>query len=101
MQDFHIKHTSTTVINCDNKSALHIAANPIFHEWTNHTEIDYHVVRDKAQARIIHLLPIAPKDQVAYIITKSLHIGPFCNLQNKLGMIGIYSSLRRGVEHKG
>lgn len=52
-------------------------------------EIDCHVLRDKVQAGIIHLLRIASKDQVTNILTKSLQIGPFSNLQNKQGMINI------------
>ena len=66
----------------------------MFHERTKHIEMDFHVVRDKVQEGIIHLLPVSSKEQVANILTKPLHPGPFNNLQSKLGMIDIYSSLR-------
>lgn len=82
------------MIYYDNKSTLHISINHVLHERTKHVEIECHVVRDKVQAGTIHLLPVASKEQVAYMMTKPLHIEPFNNLQNKLGMIDIYSNFR-------
>jgi len=65
MKDLRIQCTKMPVIYCDNLSAIHIAANPVFHERTKHLEIDYHIVRENVQAGVLKLLPVSSKDQVA------------------------------------
>lgn len=74
LQDFHIEHPSPIVIYCDNKSTFHITTNHVFHERTKHIKIGCHVVKDKIQDEIIHLLLITSKEQVTNIMIKSLHI---------------------------
>lgn len=91
--DFLIEHPPL-IIYCDNKLVIRISANPVFHERTKHVEIDCHVVTDKLQAEIVLLLPFSSKEQVANMLTKPLHHGPFNLLQNKLGTINIYFSLK-------
>ncbi|GJY26379.1 ribonuclease H-like domain-containing protein [Tanacetum coccineum] len=46
---FNLKTKVTLPVNlfCDNKSALQLAANPIFHERSKHFEIDVHFIREK------------------------------------------------------
>jgi len=89
LQGFQISHSSPIIIYYDNKSAMHIAANLVFHERIKHVKIDCHVVRDKVQADILHLLLITTKVQVSDILTKPFHPGPFNTLQNKLGMLNL------------
>jgi len=74
---FGIVYTRPTFLFCDNRSTLHIAANPIFHERIKHIEIDCHIVREKLHLGFIKLLPIASTQQLTDIYTKVLPPGAF------------------------
>ena len=97
LNDFGLTSSSPAVIYCDNQSVLHIAANPIFHERTKHIEIDCHLVREKLQVGIIHLLPVSTSSQLADILTKPLAPSPFDLLKSKLGMINFHTPACGGV----
>jgi hypothetical protein len=61
LRDLHVTCHKPPVLFCDNQSALHIAANPVFHERSKHLDIDCHIVREKLQAGILKLLPVTLK----------------------------------------
>ena len=59
-------------LKVDNKSALALAKNPIFHERSKHIRIKYHFIRDCLEDGSIKASHIATTDQLADILTKSL-----------------------------
>ena len=65
LQDLKVPLSEPVLLYCDNPVALHISANPIFHEGTKHIEIDCHIVRKNVQTRIIKPYYVSTKIQLA------------------------------------
>jgi len=55
LSELGISQTHPVTLHCDNKSALQIAKNLVFHECTKHIDIDCHFTREKVLEGLLQL----------------------------------------------
>ncbi|XP_071727117.1 uncharacterized mitochondrial protein AtMg00810-like [Rutidosis leptorrhynchoides] len=89
-KDLNIKTKIPITVYCDNKSALQIAKNPIFHEKTKHFEVDLHFVREKISSGIIQTVQVSSEENTSDIFTKPLLRAQHDLLCNKLTLYDLF-----------
>jgi len=77
---------NTTVIHCDNSSAVKLAHNPINHSRTKHIDITHHFIREKIEQGVVELMLVPSKANVADILTKPLTREEHLRLCGLLGL---------------
>ncbi|CAM8963494.1 unnamed protein product [Rhodiola kirilowii] len=86
ISDMGVKVQAVIPLHCDNKAALHIAHNPVFHERTKHVELDCHLVRAHVLSKFVLPLHILSNEQPADMFTKPLQRDQLLYLCSKLGV---------------
>ncbi|GKC02548.1 RNA-directed DNA polymerase, eukaryota, reverse transcriptase zinc-binding domain protein, partial [Tanacetum coccineum] len=65
-------YATTTLVYCDNVSAVYLSSNPVQHQRMKHIEIDIHFVRDLVATGAIRVLHVPSRYEYADIFTKGL-----------------------------
>ena len=84
--------TGSVNLFCDSKSALDLAANPVYHARTKHIEIDCHFIREKIALGLVCVLPVSSKLNPADILTKGLGKVPHWTCCSKLRLTFLVTS---------
>jgi hypothetical protein len=79
----------TITLLIDNKSAIQLSKNPVFHDRSKHIDIKYHHIRECVQDGRINVDYVRTSEQLADILTKALPRPRFQELRKKLGIVEI------------
>jgi hypothetical protein len=86
LEDIGEKQEESLLLHCDNKSAIAMAKNPVFHSRTRHINIKHHFIRSVIEDGDVQLVFCSSQDQLADIFTKALPRGRFQQLREAMGV---------------
>lgn len=74
------------VIYIDNRSAIDLAKNPVFHGRSKHIDIQYNFIRECVECGEIEIKHVSSEMQKADVMTKALSAVRFEKMQELLGV---------------
>ncbi|KAL8095832.1 hypothetical protein AgCh_036989 [Apium graveolens] len=72
LADMQLQEDESTVLYCDNISAIALIKNPVFHSRTKHIEIRHHFIRELVEDGELKILHCQTGEQIADVFTKPL-----------------------------
>jgi hypothetical protein len=86
LTELHTPLHKTTLVYCDNVSAIYMSKNPVQHQRTKHVEIDLHFVRERVALGDVRVLHVPTTSQFADIFTKGLPTSVFSEFHSSLNV---------------
>ena len=84
--ELHAPPQRTSLVYCDNISAVYMSSNPIQHQRTKHIEIDLHFVRERVAVGDVRIMHVPTSSQYADIFTKGLPSSVFSEFRSSLNV---------------
>jgi hypothetical protein len=86
LAELHNPLAKSTLVYCDNVSAVYLSTNPVQHQRTKHVEIDLHFVRDRVAIGDVRVLHVPTTSQFADIFTKGLPSSTLSEFRSSLNV---------------
>ena len=86
LEDIGEKQGEATQLFCDNKSAIAMTKNPVYHSRTKHIALKHHFIREAVEDDEIVIKYCNTEDQVADILTKALPKDKFQYFRKMMGV---------------
>ena len=87
LKELNMSQVEPTEIRVDNKLAIALAKNPMYHDQRKHIDTRYHYIRECITKQDVKLEYVKSQDQIADIFSKPLKKEDFVRLRNTLGII--------------
>ena len=87
LHELHQHLTRSTLVYCDNVSAVYLSSNPVQHQRTKHVEIDLHFVRKRVCTGDVCVLHVPTTSQFTDVFTKGLPTSVFVEFQSSLNVV--------------
>jgi hypothetical protein len=100
LQELHHPPTRTTLVYCDNVSAVYLSFNPVQHH-NKHIEIDLHFVRERVAAGAVRVLHVPTSSQFADLFTKGLSSSVFMDFRSSMNVRSTGVPTAGGVKQTG
>jgi len=84
--ELHQPLRRSTLVYCDNVSAVYLSTNPVQHQRTKHVEIDLHFVRERVAIGDVRVLHVPTTSQFADIFPKGLPFSVFVDFRSSLNV---------------
>jgi hypothetical protein len=86
LHELHSPLATSTLVFCDNVSAVYLSTNPVQHQRTKHVEIGLHFVCEWVTCGAVRVLHVPTTSQFADVFTKGLPSVVFTEFRSSLNI---------------